>query len=206
VLILPLVGGGAVYAQHDDQMNGDEPTSNQTTTNTATTKTREQRIKERKDKVTERLTAAKERQVKLRCKAANGLIKSASRRIGSFEAKRTKVYAGVVSRLEGLSPKLKAAGVDTAAFDEQVATLKTKAEAYEMALAELKTAVEDLGDMDCTSDPAGFMATLEEAHKLRMDVIEKGQDFKNYLKNTVKPTLRTIKQQLEAKKAQGEDM
>jgi hypothetical protein len=205
VLILPLVWGGTVYAQHDEQMDSDKPTSNQAT-DTSAKKTREQRVQERKEKVKERLSVAKERQVKLRCKAANGLIKSASKRIGSFEAKRKNVYGGAATRLQELSPKLQAAGIDTATFDEQVAILKTKAEAYNTALAGLKTAVEDLGDMDCAADPQGFMATLMDVKEHREDVIAKGLDFRSYLKNTVKPTLRNIKQQLEAKKAEKEEM
>ncbi|HTE22613.1 MAG TPA: hypothetical protein VK674_06255 [Candidatus Limnocylindria bacterium] len=203
VLILPLLMGGVVAAQaHED---GDQSVSNQTTTtDTGMKKTREERITARKAQVKERLTQIQQNRVKLVCRAANGKIKAAHARIGSFEAKRTKVYSGLVTRLEGLSAKLKAAGVDTTQYDQQVAILKTKAAAFDSALADLKQAAEDLETMDCTADPEGFMATLKEAHELRMDVIKKGQDFRNYLRGTFKATFAETRTQLQAKKTEGE--
>ena len=202
LLILPLIGNGMVFADEGDHST----TSDQTTIDTTATKekTREERVTERKTKTTERLTQVKQNQVKLRCKAANGLIKSAQSRIGSFEAKRTHVYSGLVTRLQELSPKFKAAGVDVTKYDEQVATLKTKADAYDADITALKTSVDDLAGMDCAADPEGFMATLMEAKELRTSVIAKGKDFRAYLKDTLKPTLTDIRTQIKAKNTEGE--
>jgi hypothetical protein len=198
-MVLPLVLSVPVFAQRDDM---DEPVSNQTTTDQGAQKTREQRIMERKDKLERRLTQVEQNVVKTRCRAANGLIKASQARLSSFVAKRTRVYSGLVERLESLSSRLQAAGVDTKTYDEQVGVLKGKAEAYGESVTTLQQAVDDLATMDCTADPEGFVASLQEAIRMREDVIAKGQDFRTYLKTTLKPTLTAIHMQLKDKEGE----
>lgn len=202
VLLLSPAVAVPVFAQ--EGADSDTSVSNQTTTDTDSEKTREQRIQQRKDKLERRLTQAQLTTVRRRCEAAAGLVKANQARIKSFTVKRTQVYGGLVERLEALSPKLQAAGVDTTAYDEQVEELKSKAEAYETAIDSLQHAVDDLVDMDCTADPEGFVATQQEAIRLRTDVIAKGQDFRTYLKDTFKPTFTDIRTQLQAKRESEE--
>lgn len=195
VLVLPLVAGQAAFAQVPD--DGVEMG--------AAGDSREQRVKTRKDKVERRLTQSEQTTVKTRCSAAAGLVKANQSRIKSFAARRTKVYSGLVTRFEELSPKLKAAGVDTMTYDEQVATLKSKSDAYSDSIEALQQAIDDLVSMDCAADPEGFVVTLKEAARLREDVIEKGRDFRAYLKDTFKITFEDIRTQLKAKNTEGEE-
>jgi len=181
ILVLPLLAGGTAFAQMHEG-DGDQPVSSQTTATTDTPAARAERIKARKSKVTERLTLLKQNQVKLACRAASVKIKAAHAHIDNFGTKRAKVYSGLVTRLEGLSPKLKAAGVDTKQYDEQVAALKIKTTHFQSSFTGLKQVAKDIEAMDCTADPEGFMATLKEAREARMIAVKEGQEIRDYLR------------------------
>lgn len=94
--------------------------------------------------------------------------------------------------------KLKAKNVDTTTYDSQVAELKTMVTTYETDLAKYKEAVSDLQELDCTSNPDGFKAALEAARTALGKVNTDGQAIKSYLSKTIKPTLKTIHDQLAA--------
>src|SRR4030095_195914 len=99
--------------------------------------------------------------------------------------------------------KLEAKGVDTATYDAQVDELKTKIETFHTDLANYKQATDDLAEMDCASDPDAFKAALESARQLSKQVVEEGKAIKDFLNNTIKPTLQTIHKQLESTEGEG---
>jgi len=103
-----------------------------------------------------------------------------------------------VAKLEKLSTRIKSSGVDTTKYDEQVNLLKQKVSEYITELSASQQTFSDLKAMLCTSDPEGFATTLLEARKLRLSFIEKGKEIRSYLKETIKPTLKEIRSQLQA--------
>lgn len=171
------------------------------TANTQPDNERSQRIQQRKANASRRFSMAEQNIIRGKCQAVHGVVRATDARFKSFEAKRLRVYDGLVARLERLNATLTSAGADTAEYDTQVAALKRKTEAYTAALAAFKQSLADLVAMDCTSDPEGFAVTLLEARTLREHVITTGKDTRGYLKDTLKPTLVNLKQGLKDKAA-----
>lgn len=196
ISMVPLAVHGIAEAQNADRVER-TPAASVVTNDTAIAERRD-RIQKRKDKTSRSFTVVEQNIIKSKCRAAQGQVASTEARVKSFEAKRTKVYANLITRLEKLGTKLKTAGVDTATYDERVATLKTKKNAYTVDLTALRQALADVTAMDCAADPHGFAATLLEAKSLRENIIEKGKDIRTYMKDSMRLTLKEIRSQLRA--------
>ena len=206
VLVLPLIAVSSVRAEETMDTRSDEKTeTTQTTENKKKTGneglTLQQRLDKRKTEVKTRLNALEKTRLQTRCKAAQGNLSSLKGRITGIETSRTEVYGHLVERLTNLQTKLKAAGLDTAALEQQIMTLQTKIDTFNTDLATYKEAVSDLAGMDCASDPDAFKASLETARTLRQKLVQDGKDIKAYLSDTIKPTLQTLRSQLEAKRS-----
>lgn len=207
VLVAPLLVFGTVAAEE-----GDPPEDTSTTTQTTTQKpktgneglTLEQRIQKYKTQLQTKLNNAEKLRVTSRCKASQGKVSSIKGRITGLETSRQQVYANLTSRLTDLSSKLKAKGLDTAALDSQIAELQIKVDTFNTDLAKYKEAVGDLAEMNCTTDPDAFKASLETARTLRAQVVKDGQAIKSYLSDTIKPTLVGLRKQLETDTNDGE--
>lgn len=161
----------------------------------------QERIQKRNAAMEKKLTQAQLTMVKNRCAMAKGMITSVQARTKTFKSSRVERYETAVTKLSALSAKLKAAGIDTTAFDTQVAEAKKRAETFEAAVETFKQSVDDLAAMDCAADPEGFVATIRSGVDERKAVLEAGRSFRTYIRETLKPTLKAIRTELAAKKA-----
>src|SRR5688500_5233862 len=200
--VLPFLGLSSSMVSAVEGHGMDTPISSDQ--QTTTKKTREERLAERKAEVTQRLTQIQEVMVKGRCKAVSVIITNARSRITKFEEKRPPMYSTLVVKLERLGEKLKAADIDTATYDQQVSELETLVNDFAAEMDALKLAADDLAGMDCSADPQGFVATIKDAVNLRKSVIEKGREIRMHIKDTLKPTLATIRTELQAKASTSE--
>jgi len=196
LLVVPLVFADVVSAMEDMPSTTTPESSQQTTT--------EERVKARREAAKQKLTDMQATMIKNRCKQANTIIANAQRRIATFQTNRDDRYTKLVDKLDDFSARLKAAGIDTTEYDAQVKALDVLAQQFHTDVTQLKQAVDDLHDMDCTTDPAGFVATVKAAVELRQDVIAKGREFRTKLRTTIKPTLAAFKVDLQAKKTHEE--
>lgn len=203
ILALPLVSATLVFAE-------DAPSTTKTTTTTTTTQTdkataeelaaRNARVEKRKTDMKLKLTTAQKTRIQARCKASQGLISSVKGRLNGIETSRSEVYKNILDRLADLSAKLKNKGADTTALDADIANLKTQITTFNTDLAAYKVAVADLVALDCGTDPDGFKASLEAARTALAAVNKDGLAIKAYLNDTIKPLLKTIREQLEPAK------
>ncbi len=196
VLAIPLLAGDVAFAQ-ESATTPQPATSSPSNSGENGSQAREKRVEERKEKSQRSLTQLEQNIVKSKCQTIHASVKTTQSRLSSFEPKRTQVYGRFVERLQGFSAKLKAAGIDVTTYDRQVMVLKTKAHAFNAEIAALQQAVDDLSTMDCTVDPEGFAVTLLEAKALRSSVINKGKDFRTYLRDTFKPVFTNIRTELQ---------
>lgn len=157
------------------------------------------RLQQRKDALKVRLNTAQKTRLQASCKNAQGKLQSVAGRINGIETSRNEVYGHMIEHLEELSTKLKAKNVDTVTLDEQINALKDQMAAFKTSLTEYKQAVVDLAAMDCQADPEAFKASLDQAREFRKTLHVSGQNIRMYVKETIKPTLVTIRAELVAK-------
>jgi hypothetical protein len=206
LFMLPVLSTGTVFAHDVTSSNSGNTTATETETETetehgTTTTTLKERLEKRKTEFKVNLQAAEKTRIELKCKSAQGVITSVNKRSDSAGTARINAYTKLDTKLSGLITKVEAAGVDTTALKSEQTTLQTKITTFKTDLASYKQAVKDLADMDCKADPTAFKASLDSARdlreKLRTDVV----DIRDYVKNTIKPTLQTVRKALADKKA-----
>lgn len=159
-----------VFAQTDSTGTG-TATSGDTTGSTAdanSTTTLDQRISERKAAAKLQLTAARQAALKTKCKAAQGLVKTANTRADKMVQNRDKVYSDLDTRITLITTRLENQKADVTALKDLKANLHTATGTFNADATKYQQALKDAGDMDCASDPAGFVASLQTARDLRL--------------------------------------
>lgn len=159
------------------------------------------RIQERKEELKTKLTVAKEERIQARCESAQGKLSSLSGRITGLETSRTQVYANLMNRLSNVQDRLQAQGVDTTELDANIQELQKKIDAFNTSLQEYKTIVGDVTVGECADDAEGFQASIDAARTALKGLREESVKIREYLKGTVKQTLQTIREQVQARTA-----
>ncbi len=205
VLVLSPVALAHEGSTQGSQIAEDTTSSNNSDTASTTPKKEPevdlQKIKERVEKhkaeLKIKLTAVQEARLKARCIGAQGIVKLGEDRLKANVPKRVKAYNELQDHLSKLIEKLKTKGIDTTTLSQQKTVLDGKIASFNTTQSDYQQALSDVRAMDCKTDPAGFKAALETARTKRDAVIQAALDIKNYVQNSIKPTLKTIRQQLE---------
>lgn len=198
-LLAPLFTVGVAMAVEEQATTMDTSTEAQSSQSQMTTEQKqklEQRVKERKDTAKLRLSTTEQTRIKNRCPGAQGVVRNVEGRIKGVQTSRTQIHTNLVAALNKLEAKLSAKGADTTDLKAQIATLQTKIEKFNTDLAAYKQNVADLAAMDCATDPVAFKASLEAARAARQLVRTDSQDIRSYINDTIKPTLKSIRQTL----------
>jgi uncharacterized coiled-coil protein SlyX len=169
------------------------------------TSTREERLEARKEKYQLRLTFAQEQRLKSRCKASQGKIRSLEGRIKGIETSRSQVYGNLLERLTVLSSRLDEQGYNVSTLNEQLIDLQINIDTFNVQLENYKTAVSDLAEMDCESNPEAFKASLEEARESLNELKTSSNDIRTYMKGTLKTILQQIRSELMGDEDQPEE-
>lgn len=198
-LALPLASG-VVFANEENEQT--TPTTSEKETESNDLK---ERWEQRKKDFKVSLTFAEKTKLKARCKPAQtGQIKKIGGRINGIQTSRSKVHENILKHLNNLVPKLQEAGLDTSDLETQIETLKTKIETFNTDFATYKQAVADLQEIDCVAEPDGFKASLEAARAALDQVRTDAKDIRNYVKETIKKELVSLRSQLESDNSDSE--
>jgi len=215
-LITSLLLVSPAFADHGSDSvtsgsSGSGDTTTQTTTETTSsddsttvstdtsTTTLQDRIEKHKTDLKLALTKAEEKKLELACKPAQTVVKGVENKVNGALSSRYKAYDNLNSHLTDIIAKLKAAGLDTTELTSEQTILATKIATFKTAAAAYKQALDDTKALDCATDPTGFKASLENARNLRTTLSKDLTDIRNYVTSTIKPTLVTLRSQLEAK-------
>ena len=200
---VPMFLGTVVYGETGSGATG-TPTTTTTTseteeeTETEAEKTqRETRIKTLRETQKVKLSVTEKKKIQEKCKAGQGKVSSVKGKIKGIETSRTQVHKNLMNRMNKLVEKLKAKGVDTTALEADIAVLQTKIDLFNTDLATYKQSVADLAIMDCKTDPEGFKAALATARTNLEKVRTDAKEVHNYLKDTIKPLLKTLRDKVE---------
>lgn len=156
----------------------------------------QQRLDKRKAEIKAKLNAADKTKVTTRCKAAQAKLTAVESRAKTVETSRFNPYATALKHQQELVVKLKAKGLDTTTYEQQLTVLAAKVQTYADDLATYKESVKDTAELDCVADPDAFKASLETSRTLRAKVVADGKDIRSYYTMTIKPTLLALRQQL----------
>jgi hypothetical protein len=144
----------------------------------------DQRMAARHPKV--QLSAADKADIAAKCSLAQSAVNDRRTKDVKAAAIRLQTYNELVQRLTFLVDNLSSQGNDASqllnAQNYFVATINN----YLSDAENYKTAMDDLVNMDCKADPAGFRATLEEARTLRAKTGTDVAAVKNNLSNLQK--------------------
>lgn len=168
-------------------------------------RTRDGRIGEFKKRFKVNLSLSEIERIKLKCVGAQSVVGNLHSKFGSKAKPRTEAYANLQSRLDNLVVVLKAKNVDTTTLEQQITELKARIATFNNDLTVYKEAIADLKDVACKSDPTGFQAALLAARTAHDTLLKDIKSIRSYIVETLKPTLQTIKQQMEGKKEENED-
>ena len=157
---------------------------------------REIRIKEAKEKATNRISAAEEKKIAGLCKSAQSKIIKLQENAENILTNRQEKYKKTLNKLNELSIKLRTAGANTTELDASIVELESKTSEISETLTTYNTTLNDLSEMDCVSDPSGFKAALQSARTQRTENVQSSGSFKSYIKDTIKPILQSLKEQL----------
>lgn len=212
VFSLPVLSTITAVAHAEDATSSSSSTTSSTPpTDSTTQKTAEagddaksvaDRIAQRKATLKTKLTTIEKTRLMAKCKASQqGGLNTEKGRIKGLETSRSEVYKNLLSRLNDLSERLKAKGMDTTSLNADIATLSSKIDTFNADLTTYKQAVSDLAGMDCATDPDGFKASLETARTALKKVNDDAAAVRAYLTTTIKPLLQTIRGTLEKAEA-----
>lgn len=204
ILILPLLLVGTVFAEQsaDTHTSSGDNTANETKQVQLSDSQKQEmskRVQKRKSESKQRFSALQQKRIQTKCKNAQVPVRAAVGRLQTIQTNRTKAHANIVEKLRKLETKLENKGIDTTQLSTQITELEAKVATFNTDLAAYKQIVEDVGNMeDCSTDPVAFGTSLEDARSALQKVHDDAQAIRSYVKETIKPTLKTIKTQLHA--------
>lgn len=216
LMLTPVLVIGSVLAVEDSTGAPTESDSLRTTT-TRPVETEEQtearleaamkaRIEQRKNELNLQLSAAQRTRLSQRCKPSQTLIRNLNDKVSVYAPQRYEAYDALNEHLAILFRKLESSDVDTRALENYQTVLVEKISTFKLTMETYQLALSDLSAMNCGADLEGFQATLESARKLREDLAKMSGDIQTYVKESIKPALDPIRQQLLAKnKTEGEN-
>lgn len=157
---------------------------------------REARIEAYKENAEEKLSEAKQKRISGRCKSAQGKITSLRSRVNNAVANRKKVYLEIGDKLDSLLAKMQKAGLDTTVLETAREDMRADLVILTESLNAYDTALADLEAMDCTTDPATFMAALTSTRELLVILRAQAQDFRRFATEELRAILQDARTQL----------
>ena len=176
-----------------------EPRPTTTTDSTSAAKNQQeqkQRIEKRKVELKTKLTNLQQTRIKQRCKPAQGLITGATAKLNLVEKNRSEKYTALLQKLNEAETKLAKEGVNTTDLKTQIAVLQTKVDTFKTDLTAYKQSITDTKEIDCTTDPVGFKASLESSRALLAKLKVDATEIRTHLTTKVKPAIVAAKSQL----------
>jgi len=157
----------------------------------------EQRTENYKKNIRDRVPESELSRITLRCSVAQTNAKNISSRIATVQSTRVEAYDEILKKLNDMLTKLEVQAFETTKLKDNIGVLTQKITEFKANMAGYKQAVDDLNAIDCTKDPLSFKAALITArnHHAKLSILV--GDIRTYIANTIKPTLKQVRGQIE---------
>lgn len=156
--------------------------------------TPEQRIEARKQRLQTNLDSAATKRIADRCKGAQTKLAATAEKVAANNGDVLAKYEGYITRVTALEQTLASNNVKSSDLLAQLGTLKQKYETLDSAVANLKIAIDDAKTVNCTENPAGFKAAVDDARAQAKTVKQARVDLRQFVITALKPTLTSLKE------------
>jgi hypothetical protein len=119
-------------------------------------------------------------------------------KIALFEEKKKShaaVYENIKKRISAVIEKASAKGYDTAELKSDLTVLEEKIATFTNDYASYLSKIKGSKNFTCGHSEGDFKGELVEARALLKTVHTDAQDIRNYVKNTIKPAIKALKDQ-----------
>lgn len=192
-ILATIVCGGAVYAANTGAVTTTSPIITPADPQTSTTI--EQRIAQRKAAARIQQNAARADQIVAKCTLAQNAIGQIRTKDTKVRVTRNQAYTSLANRLNTVVINLGNQGVNASELFAKQKQFNDAINKYLATAMEYKTAVDDLVNMDCKADPAGFESTLSHVRNLRTQLAAEAAEIKAQLGPLI-DALTNVKKQL----------
>jgi hypothetical protein len=132
-----------------------------------------------------------------RCEAVETKLKERETEDNRLQGKHREQYTKLVDRITDLITRAKAGGYDTTALEAELVVLKAKIATFntdkDSYIAALKASQDDV----CGKSEGEFKDAVVGARTEREQLKDSAQAVHDYVKDTIKPTIRALKKALE---------
>lgn len=154
------------------------------------------RLESNKKQFAVKLNPSDEARLKARCKLAQTKGKTLADNIAKNNTARVEAYSKITIRLDKLIKKMQDENIDSKTLESQTKELNNLISTYNANLKLYQTALSDLNEIDCVTDPTAFKVSLEASRAARAVVAKDAAAIRTYVSGTIKTTLTTAKIEL----------
>ncbi|MCX6763847.1 MAG: hypothetical protein NTZ97_03925 [Candidatus Moranbacteria bacterium] len=144
----------------------------------------------------DQLKEQRQKNIEDKCKLVGDRI---TERLNNFQNKQnsdTTIFGNVKGRLDNLAVRLKNKGLDTSKLETDLKTLADKITKVNTDYASVISSLKDTENFTCGNSQGQFMGKLGAARSILMAVRQDRLAVKEYIKNTIRPDILALRQQL----------
>lgn len=141
---------------------------------------------------------AKTERKKAHCTRVTTRVNDLTTRLTGDEPKRQSHYQKVIDRLNTIIAKVEAANINADKLKSDVASLTSKKTAWQAEYTTLLSKLNATKKFACGQSEGQFVQAVKDARAQRQTMHNTNMDFWNFVKNTVKPDIQSIRGQLKS--------
>lgn len=143
-------------------------------------------------------SAIKERAVEAVCTRVTTHVETLKTRLTNDENIRLNRHQNVIDRLNTIIARLKANNINSDKLTADVAALTEKKAKWQTEYTLLLSKLDATKQYACGASQGQYVQAVKDARAQRLVMHNANMDFWNYVRNTVRPDIQTIRTQLKA--------
>jgi hypothetical protein len=143
-------------------------------------------------------SAMKERAVESVCTRITSHVETLKTRLTNDENIRLNRHQGVIDRVNTIIARLKANNMNADKLTADVTALMEKKAKWQTEYTLLLTKLDATKQYACGASQGQYVQAVKDARAQRLVMHNANMDFWNYVRNTVRPDIQTIRTQLKA--------
>ena len=143
-------------------------------------------------------TTLKDRVVENRCQRVTTRVENTTNRLTGSENVRQNRHQKVIDHLNTIITKVEAAGINADKLKADLTELTAKRDTWQTEYTKLLEKLAATKQFACGNSEGQFVAAVKAARDQRLVMHQANLAFWNYVRTTVKPDIKAIRQELKA--------